>query len=773
MIEYLAYVIFVTVSWMMSIYGFNFYYLFFRSIKNSTQSKLLVNRNSNGNGNGNRDGNGNSNGDRYGYSNGNGNGYGYGYDGKGYNGDNGEHNIRLSNTDKQSIDPPLVTIQLPIYNEKYVAERLIKAVCRMDYPKDRMQIQVLDDSTDETREICAELVEYYKARGYRIEHITRRERVGYKAGALKEGLKSADGEFIAIFDADFVPPPWFLKRVMPYFADRRIGLVQCRWGHLNEDYSTLTQAQALSLDFHFTIEQKAKSLTHLFMNFNGTAGVWRRSCIDDSGGWHVGTLVEDLDLSYRAQMKGWKCVYLDDVVIDAELPVQINAAKRQQYRWAKGSIQCAIKLLDKILLSRHLPLDTKIQAFIQLTRHTVHPLLLTQFLILPLLLAMNYNIYPIQSAPLSPLIAYAILGPGFYMYVMRRLWPDRWFARVKAYFFLILFFTGISVSNTIAVFDALLGSRSEFHRTPKFGIVRKGEDWRSKDYVLPFTKTTLLEIFFAGYGIVGIFISIFNGNAVYAPLLALQTSGFIYIAALSISHSIFNNRRGDGNGAGGRVNDKRSADIEISYSYGKEIGGGGGEKKGNKGYRRQVKGVEVGYGMKYTFILGGILALLIFGVVMAYVGYASTVYPLEKARGYIAVAVTSNTPTTILEYVLEIEELIPEKGNPVWVFPTAKTDFAMMHKSIDEIKERLRIISTLPRDSEAFNTAMSDIRGQLAQLEDNIREAIPYVYVSFQNVILSVIWITVILAIFTLMKRSKTRIERFEDIESERLGSSQ
>ncbi|MFN4335990.1 MAG: glycosyltransferase [Candidatus Nitrosocaldus sp.] len=763
MIEYLAYVMFVTVSWMMSMYGFNFYYLFFRSIKNrNVQSKLLVNRNRNRNRN--RDGNGN------GYGNGNGD------DGKGYNGGNGECNIRSSNTDEPSIDPPLVTIQLPIYNEKYVAERLIRAVCRMDYPKDRMQIQVLDDSTDETREICAELVEYYKARGYRIEHITRRERVGYKAGSLKEGLKSADGEFIAIFDADFVPPPWFLKRVMPYFADERIGLVQCRWGHLNEDYSTLTQAQALSLDFHFTVEQKAKSLTHLFMNFNGTAGVWRRSCIDDSGGWHVGTLVEDLDLSYRAQMRGWKCVYLDDVVIDAELPVQINAAKRQQYRWAKGSIQCAIKLLDKILLSRHLPLDTKIQAFIQLTRHTVHPLLLTQFLILPLLLAMNYNIYPIQSAPLSPLIAYAILGPGFYMYVMRRLWPDRWLSRVKSYFFLILFFTGISVNNTIAVFDALLGSRSEFHRTPKFGIVRKGEDWRSKDYVLPFTKTTLLEIFFAGYGIVGIFISIFNGNAVYAPLLALQTSGFIYIAALSISHSIFNNRKVDGNGAGGslNVNDKKSADIEISYSYDKEMGGGGGKREGDKSYRRAKGGeAEVGYGMKhYKFVLGGILALLMFGVVMAYVGYASTVYPLEKARGYIAVAVTSNAPTTILEYVLEIEELIPEKGNPVWVFPTAKTDFAMMHKSIDEIKERLRVINTLPRDGEAFNTGMSDIRGQLAQLEDNIREAIPYVYVSFQNVILSTIWITVILAIFTLMKRGKTRIERFEDVESERLGNS-
>ncbi|MCS6768205.1 MAG: glycosyltransferase [Candidatus Nitrosocaldus sp.] len=736
MIEYLAYVIFVTVSWMMSIYGFNFYYLFFRSLNNRSGKMLVLNGGSDGNS------------------------HDYGALDIGTRGMAPNHGYP---------DAPYITIQLPIYNEKYVAERLIRAVCRMDYPRDRMQIQVLDDSTDETKEICAELVEYYRAKGYRIEHVVRRSRAGYKAGALREGLKSADGEFIAIFDADFIPPPWFLKRVMPYFADERIGLVQCKWGHINEDYSTLTQAQALSLDFHFTVEQKAKSLTHLFMNFNGTAGVWRRRCIDDSGGWHVGTLVEDLDLSYRAQMRGWKCLYLDEVVVDAELPVQINAAKRQQYRWAKGSIQCAIKLLDKIILSRHLSLDTKIQAFIQLTRHIVHPLLLTQFLLLPLLLAMNYNIYPIQSAPLSPLVAYVLLGPVFYMYVMKKLWPDRWLSRIKAYFFLILFFTGISVSNTIAVFDALLGSRSEFHRTPKFGIVRKGEDWRGKDYVLPFTRTTLLEIFFAGYGIVGIFISIFNGNAVYAPLLALQTSGFIYIAALSISHSIFNKGRA-GNGAGGRA---RGVEEEAHYhDRGMDGRRGGDRERGKKGREEGV--VEVADGMRYyRFVLGGILALLMFGVLMAYIGYASSVYPLEKARGYIAVAVTSNSPATMLEYVLEVEQLIPEHGNPVWVFPTPRTDFGMMHKSIDEIKERLRIISTLPRDGEAFNTGMSDVRGQLAQIEENIREAVPYVYVSFQNVMLSAIWITVILAIFTLMKRGKARMERLEDVESERrFGSS-
>ncbi len=704
------FMVFVMVSWMMSIYGFNFYYLFFLSLKNKNNERIVrvLAKNTSGKG------------------------------GKA---------IALSYY--QQGDYPKVTIQLPIYNEKYVVKRLINAVCNIDYPKDRLEIQVLDDSIDETREICREIVEYYRSKGYDIVHITRNNRKGYKAGALKEGLKVAKGEFIAIFDADFIPPPWFLKSVMPYFTDERIGLVQCRWGHVNEDYSTLTQAQALSLDFHFIVEQRAKSLTHIFMNFNGTAGVWRKRCIEDSGGWHVGTLVEDLDLSYRAQMRGWKCIFLDDVVVDAELPVQINAAKRQQYRWAKGSIQCALKLLDKILLSKNLSLDTKIQAFIQLTRHVVHPLLLIQYLLLPLLIAVNYNIYPVSTSPISPLLMYIIFGPAFYIYIINRLFPGRVLSRIKSYFFLTLFFTGISVSNTIAVFDALLGSRSVFHRTPKFGITKKGEDWRGKDYVLPFTKTTLLEIFFAAYGILGIFISIFNGNAVFAPILAIQASGFLYIAALSIAHSINIDKRSDKDDK----NDKRKDEFMNGICV-----------KVNKQVALDKAEVSMN---RYRVVLGGILALLIFGVVMAYIGYASTVYPLEKARGYLRVAITSPSPTEMLDYVVSVEALIPEQGNPVWAFPTAKTDFALMHKSIDGIKERLRVLSLTTKDSEAFNTGIGDVRAELAMLERNIEEAIPYVYVSFQNVIMSAIWVTVIIIIFAVMKRGKARIERFEEMENE------
>lgn len=326
---------------------------------------------------------------------------------------------------------PTVTVQLPIYNEKYVAARLVNAVCALDYPKDKLCIQVLDDSTDETHLLLEKLVSEYKSKGFDIHHIQRSDRKGYKAGALRNAMKSAKGDFIAIFDADFIPPTWFLKRALTYFCTPNIGLVQCRWGHVNEQYSPLTKAQALSLDFHFLIEQKAKSNSHLFMSFNGTAGIWRKQCIDDSGGWHTATLVEDLDLSYRAQMKGWKCVFIPDIVVDAELPVQMNSAKRQQFRWAKGSIQCAIKLLGGVAIKK-IPVDTKIQAFVQLTRHIVHPLVLAQFLILPILLASKINLYVISGLPALTIIAYLAMGPVAYIMVIRGMYAKKWKSKTLA-----------------------------------------------------------------------------------------------------------------------------------------------------------------------------------------------------------------------------------------------------------------------------------------------------------------------------------------------------
>jgi cellulose synthase/poly-beta-1,6-N-acetylglucosamine synthase-like glycosyltransferase len=432
---------------------------------------------------------------------------------------------------------PVVTIQLPIYNERYVAARLIDAICSMDFPKERMEIQVLDDSDDETTDIIETLVDKYKNVGFNIAVFHRVNRSGYKAGALKEGLRFAKGEFIAIFDADFIPADDFLRKSLRYFDDSKIGLVQGRWGHINEMYSILTKAQAVSLDLHFFIEQKAKSLTHLFMNFNGTAGIWRTLCIKDAGGWHTSTLVEDLDLSFRAQMKGWKCIFDEDLVVNAELPVQMNAAKRQQFRWAKGSVQVAKKLLIILLSHRKLPIDTKIQIFIQLTKHIINPLFLIQFLIFPILLLMSYDIYDTAWAPALGIVVYLLLGPVTYLVMIRKIWHENWRSKALQYLFMIFYASGISINNSVAIFDALVGRRNEFLRTPKFGIMEKNQDWRNNKYVLPFTKTTLLEIFFSAYGCITISVCLLTGNPIFVPLIALQTIGFTYVAYLSLIQS--------------------------------------------------------------------------------------------------------------------------------------------------------------------------------------------------------------------------------------------
>lgn len=449
---------------------------------------------------------------------------------------------------------PQVTIQLPIYNEKYVATRLINAICSMDFPKERMDIQVLDDSDDETSSIIEALVEKYKKDGFNISAFHRVNRTGYKAGALKEGLRFAKGEFIAIFDADFIPSSDFLRKALSHFDDSKIGLVQGRWGHINEKYSILTKAQAVSLDFHFFIEQKAKSLTHLFMNFNGTAGIWRTLCIKDAGGWHTSTLVEDLDLSFRAQMKGWKCIFDEDLVVNAELPVQMNAAKRQQFRWAKGSVQVAKKLLIMLLSHRKLSIDTKIQIFIQLTKHIINPLFLIQFLIFPMLLLLNYQIYDTAWAPALGIVAYLLLGPATYLIMIRKIWGENWRTKALHYLFMIFYAGGISINNSVAIFDALVGKRNEFLRTPKFGIMEKNQDWHNNKYALPFTKTTLLEIFFSAYGCFTIAICLLSGNPILVPLISIQTIGFIYVAYLSIIQSR-------------NINDKTSLYLGPSTEY--------------------------------------------------------------------------------------------------------------------------------------------------------------------------------------------------------------
>ena len=628
---------------------------------------------------------------------------------------------RKERQDTVTIDQPTVTIQLPIYNEKYVAARLVDAVCAMDYPKEKMRIMILDDSDDETVELLENLVNEHQKNGYDIVHVRRGTRKGYKAGALKHAMKFTNTEFVAIFDADFIPPKWYLKKVIPYFAKSNIGLVQCRWGHLNENYSALTQAQALSLDFHFLIEQRAKSNSHLFMNFNGTAGIWRKECIDDAGGWHTATLVEDLDLSYRAQMKGWKCLFVPNIVVDAELPVQMNGAKRQQFRWAKGSIQCAVKLLADILVKRKIAIEAKLQVFVQLTRHIVFPLMLIQFLTLPILLASDVNLYIVSVLPALTIAAYLAMGPGAYLLVIHSLYKKNWKYKAKALPYLLIYSIGMSVNNTIAVFDAVIGKKNEFLRTPKYGIIKKTDDWRDKAYNLPFTKTTLLEIFFGVYGIMGIFIAIFSNNPIFVPIIALHVIGFFYISFQSISHSRF----------------KRDK-LRINHVQTKE------EKMAN---------------IFYKVAMGGILGLIIFAAYMAYTGYENDVYPIDLSRGLLDRIMVSSNPETIVADLKAIQVHLPEDGNPVWIFRTDASDWGRIQQDLDDMIVNVELLASLPRDSSVFNTGMIDVSDRALVLQESLEDLTPYVYVDFINIVFTTVWIAVILAIFAVLNKKKKQLQ--------------
>jgi len=636
---------------------------------------------------------------------------------------------------------PTVTIQLPIYNEKYVAKRLVDAVCNLDYPKDKMRIMVCDDSDDDTVELLGNLIDDYKKQGFQIEHVRRGTRIGYKAGALKHAMKTTDTDLVAIFDADFIPPDWFLKRAIPHFSSSKIGLVQCRWGHVNENYSTITQVQALSIDFHFLVEQKAKSNSHLFMNFNGTAGIWRRACIEDAGGWHTATLVEDLDLSYRAQMKGWKCLFLPDIVVEAELPAQMNGAKRQQFRWAKGSIQCAIKLLSDVALKRNVAIEAKIQAFIQLTRHIVYPLVLIQFLALPVLLAGQVNLYVVNVLPVLTIALYLAMGPGAFLIVIHGMYDKSWKSKAKLLPALLVYNAGMAVNNTVAVFDAVLGKKNEFHRTPKYGIVTKQDDWRDKAYNLPFTQTTLLEIFFGVYGIMGIFIAIFSNNPVFVPIIALQSIGFFYIAYLSISHTRFKRNKSSDN----RPKTKK-------------------EKMANTVY-------------KLSMI--GILGIIIFGGYMAISGYNSDIYPLDRIRGNLDGIMTSSDPNVIRNHLVAIQadldilmtslpETVDSEGkvisrNPVWLFGTESTNFLRIQNNINTMLAGIDEISSISKENSAYHTGMLDINDRALILKINIMDATPYMYVSLANMMMSAIWIAAIIGIFAALKRKKEQLNKLDE----------
>src|SRR6186713_2304595 len=375
-------------------------------------------------------------------------------------------------------DLPLVTIQLPIYNEMYVVDRLVDSVCRIDYPREKLQIQILDDSTDETCDIAKLAVQRHSSRGFDISYHHRTDRTGFKAGALEAGLKTATGEFVAIFDADFVPPSDFLRRTVPYFTvNEKLAVVQARWGHLNHDYSALTRIQAILLDGHFVLEHGARNRSGCFFNFNGTSGVWRKIAIADGGGWQHDTLTEDLDLSYRTQLRGWKFKFLPDLVTPAEVPVEMNAFKSQQHRWAKGSIQTCRKVLPYVLLS-DLPLKVKAEAFFHLTANFNYLLMIVLSALMFPAMIVRYEMGWTEMLLIDiPLFAAATLSVfNFYLISQRETYTD-WKSRVRHLPVVMAIGIGLAVNNSKAVLEALFGEPGEFTRTPKYGIRQGQDDW--------------------------------------------------------------------------------------------------------------------------------------------------------------------------------------------------------------------------------------------------------------------------------------------------------
>jgi cellulose synthase/poly-beta-1,6-N-acetylglucosamine synthase-like glycosyltransferase len=432
-------------------------------------------------------------------------------------------------------DLPKVTMQLPIFNEVYVVERLLRSVSEIDYPKDKLQIQVLDDSTDDTKELTATCVAELQGRGFNVELIQRSDRTGFKAGALETGLASADGEFVCILDADFVPNPDLLKRTVHFFTDPKVGMIQTRWGHLNRGYSLLTRVQAMFLDGHLLLEQTARSRSGRFFNFNGTAGLWRRSCIDEAGGWQHDTLTEDLDLSYRAQLAGWKFIFLPDVITPAELPVDMNGFKSQQHRWTKGSIQTCKKLLPTVWRSP-LPLMIKLEATAHLTSNFAYLLLACLCILL----------HPSAGGPSAGWVRMLLLDVPifltasvsvavFYICAQRELHPRTWMKEILLLPALLALGVGLSINNARAVLEAVFNHQSDFARTPKYGIERKAQTWRSCKYMPLKSLLPLAEMAFALYFTYFVWFAIQHGQFLSVPFLAMFQIGFLYVSLSSFS----------------------------------------------------------------------------------------------------------------------------------------------------------------------------------------------------------------------------------------------
>ncbi len=441
---------------------------------------------------------------------------------------------------------PFVTIQLPIFNEQFVIGRLIEAVCRLDYPRDRFEIQVLDDSTDETVRVASEIVEQYAA-GFPgmepqpIVYLHRSNRHGYKAGALDKGLDVARGEFVAIFDADFVPPPQWVMQVIHHFAEPEIGMVQTRWTHLNRNYSFLTQVEAILLDGHFVLEHGGRSRAQVFFNFNGTAGMWRRETINAAGGWQHDTLTEDTDLSYRAQLVGWKFKYLQDVECPAELPIEMTAFKTQQARWAKGLIQTGKKILPRVLKS-DAPGHTKLEAWYHLTANISYPLMIVlSVLLMPAMIIRSWQGY-IQMLLIDfPLFVASTMSVStFYLVSQKELYPKSWYKSI-AYipFVMALGGVGLTITNTKAVMEALFGIKSAFARTPKYSVQKKGEKSQAKVYRKRLGIVPWIELGIGCYFAWTIYYAVSTENFFTVPFLLLFVFGYWYTGLLSLLQGRF------------------------------------------------------------------------------------------------------------------------------------------------------------------------------------------------------------------------------------------
>ena len=454
--------------------------------------------------------------------------------------------LRVRGAPRLDRDPPRVLVQLPVFNERYVVERLIRAVAALDYPRSRLSVQVLDDSTDDTGRIADRVVEECAAAGLDIRRIHRTDRRGFKAGALQVGLDASDAPFVAIFDADFVPRPGFLREALPYLlGDERTGLVQARWEHLNRDYSLLTDVQAILLDGHFVAEHGGRHVSGCFFNFNGTAGIWRRAAIEDAGGWEGDTLTEDLDLSYRAQLRGWRFVFVPEIAAPAELPVSMNAFKSQQRRWAQGSLQTARKLLPQILASP-LPFRVRAEAFFHLTSNLAYPLMAMLSLLMAPVLFARVSTGLREMALLDiPIFAAATLSVvTFYAFSQNRLLRLQPAAerrglwrRIRGIPVALAVGIGISFSNASAVLAGVTGRRTSFVRTPKYGIAGTDQSWRRKSYRMPAGAIPALEF---GLGLVmagATLYAVVEGVAASAPFLLLFAAGYLYVGGRSLLES--------------------------------------------------------------------------------------------------------------------------------------------------------------------------------------------------------------------------------------------